>query len=325
MEIQVRRKTLVKGAIILVLIAINLALVYVNFFGTTGEKPEPTPTATTAPAAVKSGKVLDEPVMALARDGEMLWVGTPYGLYRVEGGKVRKVLPQGKENLNVHSLFVHEGKLYLGYTRLQVVKDESGWRFMPGKGKGLAGTAVLEDGELKNLLEWPAWDFTGWQGKLYAALNQGVFDIETGERVGPPTDALGFAVLGDGDYLYAGAFDGIWRWDGENWEHVLDTGELKVTDLARLGDRLYAAVPAGGLYASTDGRTWEKVAEGEFSCIVSSKDALYLCAMNGAYVYAPATGGMDRFAGIDEPVMSIAAGDSLWIGTDRALYLLPGR
>ena len=310
MEVTISRRALLVAAIVIVVVILaGLATAYITAGDSTEAKATPTKPATPA-------KVLDEPVLALAADKGSLWVGTPYALYRIEGDKVEKAL----NDINVHSLYAHRGHLYLGYTRLEVKRDESGWWFVPEEGEGLAGTAILEDGELKNLLEWPAWDFAEYSRRVYVALNQGVFDLETGERVGPPTEALGFAVLGDGDCLYAGTFDGIWRWDGENWEHVLDTGELKVTDLARLDDRLYAAVPVGGLYASTDGRTWEKVAEGEFSCIVSSKDALYLCAMNGAYVYAPATGGMDRLAGIDGPVMSIAVGASLWIGTDRTLY-----
>lgn len=319
MEIQVSRRML----LIMALIVVNIALICINFFGGTEKAPRPAAVTVAGAEVPKHGRVMDEPVLALAQEGDTLWAGTPYGLYRVEGDRAEKVLPEGKEDFNVHSLYVRRGRLYLGYTKLPVVKDESGWRFMPREeGEDLAGTAILQDGGFRWVLECPAWDFTEWQGRVYAVCNQGVFDLETGQRVGPPTEALGFAVFG-GDHLYAGTFDGVWRYDRE-WEHVLDTGELKVTDITRLGGSLYAAVPAEGLYESSDGRAWGRMVTGEFTCVVPDAVALFLCAPDGAYVYEP-DGRVERITDINEPVMSIATGDSLWIGTDRALYLLPGR
>lgn len=229
-----------------------------------------------------------------------LWIGGIDGLYRLApGSQPERVLPTSERPMNVQALHVAEQGIYVGYTTKAVEHDEVlGWYLTDG-GVVEPGTLFYDpdSGRAYPAFDDTLWDFASFGDVLYGISNNGIYEVNSGERIGPPTTdellQLGFALFATESHLYAGTYEGIWRWDGDEWEHVLNDPEHKGLAFARLDGHLYASIGGRGLYRSEAGSEWTQVADGEFEHLVVADGTLYAGGTDGVARFDPAAGPLE--------------------------------
>lgn len=265
-------------------------------------------------------RVFDRPILAV--DGT--WAGSPHGLFRLtDAGEMEQVLPvSGDEQpLNVDAVHATDAGVYYSYTSLEVTRNDEGWHLAAPDGPIPIGTAFYDPatGESTHRLDVPAWDFAEYHETLYAIGNDGVFDVDSGERIGPPTtdniDGLGFSLLATKNHLYAGTYEGVWRWNGVEWTHVLPMDRQKGLDFAQLNDTLYAIIGEKGIYRSEDGTDWEQWVSGLFNTLAVVDETLYVGGTDGI-ARLRANGTLETF--INGHIYDLAVVDgALYVGTDQ--------
>lgn len=281
------------------------------------------PTGSQGASAPSFQVVAEQPALTAASDADgTLWIGGVDGLYRIKGNTPERVLPTDEMPMTVHAVHVaDDGDVYVGYTNDVVKHDEVlGW-YLADADTGAPGTLRYDPatGEQERISDVPMWDFAAFGSRLYGITNDGVVAVDTGEHVGPPTTddllKLGFALLATDDHLYAGTFEGIWRWDGAQWEHVLDDPKHKGLAFARLDGTLYAAVGGRGIYESAAGTEWRQIAEGDFEHLVAVAGSLYAGGTDGVVRIKPTSGLLDRLYGA--PIISLSTRNNDLVITTR--------
>ena len=187
--------------------------------------------ALAGPELAKADRVTDLAVLA----GEVVVASAGAGAWTL-GGEATPI--EGVEGV-VWSLAVHGGSLYAGT---------------------FVGVRALEDGiAARTVSTHDARALASVDGELWiGSRGQGLAALEAGAQVGPRvTHVQGF----DGDRCVATA-DGLWIRSGEDWVEAPNQGlpSGDVTDMLRVGDRLYVATFDKGVAVLEDGR-WSSLEE----------------------------------------------------------------
>lgn len=187
-------------------------------------------------------------ISAFESDGDDLFAGGEYGVFRLEGNKWI-ALKGETENWNlpvqVTSLAVLNGILYAG-----------------GGNKGLHSYDLEKDGPWEQEVQWLVTALYPYGNKLYIGRYDGVYVFESGNtkplgKDGQKKIEYVNGIINFKQSFYAGAHTGIFKLVGGVWKHVLPGGSD--VNFVQNGDSLIASVYKKGIFHSKDGNGWQPI------------------------------------------------------------------
>lgn len=325
-----------------------------SFIAASGNEPHPVVTPevvavqpTPTPASQKTFKqvVKEVSIWKMSTDGQRIHLASPNGWYTfdMEGGKLDvlapKTTPPFTPPVNIWYVLPTATVNYVSLTHWQPIPTD-GYPIYDGDSvdaEPLGQTGQWDGVEWTAVLEQGAWEMTTYQGTPFAITNDGVFNLETADRLGPPlfgNDSIldiGYSLSADENLLLAGTAAGVWTWDGEVWTLGLETSGKRVLDLYIDNETGYwAAVSRDGIYHSPDGYQWQRVLVFDNAQSIAVWDGrLWIGEQNGLLAWSLTPGENGFSAGapsrvLPYPVTDLLVGGRLYIATTNGLYLYGG-
>ena len=264
---------------------------------------------TTKGLRVVEAVATDAPVRAVLERGDRIVLGTwGDGVLELRGGKLTALAsPDLAKADRITDLAVHGGQIVaasagagawtLGAAPQPIAGfDGVVWSLAVHGGSLYAGTFVgvlasAPEGMARTVSSHDARALASVDGELWIASRDRGLDVLGSDAARP--DLHGASVQGlDADRCLA-TTDGMWIRDGEAWRPSLDAGlpSGDITDLLRVGDRLYAATFDRGVAVLIDGRwTSLEAVEGLAPGSIDPQVNALAAAQNGDVFVATARG-----------------------------------
>lgn len=199
------------------------------------------------PDNVNPSPFVDNEILDIAHVGDSTWVGTPDGAYVTKSDEgvtwLRRV--NGLTNLRVRSLSASGAEVWC-------VAGSDVYR-----GGGSGAWTLAEEG----LPATPAFSIRARGDSLLLGTGAGVYlrtvDQPTWQRLGVGFPGQAWVDFADDGGLWAGNFEGLWRWTGSVWTRIdiPGPGGNLVVNLALEGSRPWISTRDRGI-ARFDGASW---------------------------------------------------------------------